>query len=389
MDRSARIAVLGAGLGGLSVAGLLQRAGFPVTIYEQTPVFSRIGAGIILGANAAKVLRRLGLEHALVETGIRPDAFVSRAWDTGETTYELRFDAEMEARFDGPFVNIHRADLHRLLQRAVTPGTIRLGHKIAGIDEEPGGLRLTFENGAVAWADIAIGADGIRSRVREIILGAEEPRFIGRVAPRAVFRASRVAGPPIRDCTKWWGPDRHVLAYYMTARRDEVYVMAAVPADRWDGDDAPMRGSREELLAAIDGFHPDLQRTVAAATDVMVWPICDRPRNDRWSDGRIVLLGDACHPVRPFMAAGGSMALEDAAMLSRCLAHFPDPSTAFARYAALRIPRVAQVQHGSLANTWMRGPTDIDWFFKYDPYAGALDATDATSAASTLWRRSA
>ena len=374
MDRTTRIAVLGAGLGGLTVAGLLQHAGFDVQVYEQTPAFSRIGAGIILGANAAKVLRRLDLERGLAETGIRPDAFVSRTWDTGETTYELRFDAEMDARFDGPFVNIHRADLHRLLQSPLAPGTIRFGYRIAGIDETSCGLRLRFENGAMAEADIAIGADGIRSKVREIVLGAEEPRFIGRVAPRAVFPASRIAGAPIRDCTKWWGPDRHVLAYYMTARRDEVYVMAAVPADSWDGDDTPKPGSRDEFLAAIEGFHPDLQRAVEAATDVMVWPICDRPRNDRWSDGRIVLMGDACHPVRPFMAAGGSMALEDAALLSRCLAHFPDPSTAFARYAALRIPRVAEVQEGSLANVWMRGPTDIDWFFAYDPWAVPLEA---------------
>ena len=374
MDRTTRIAVLGAGLGGLTVAGLLQRAGFDVQVYEQTPAFSRIGAGIILGANAAKVLRRLDLERGLAETGIRPDAFVSRTWDTGETTYELRFDAEMDARFDGPFVNIHRADLHRLLQSPLAPGTIRFGHRIAGIDETSCGLRLRFENGAQAEADIAIGADGIRSKVREIVLGAEEPRFIGRVAPRAVFPASRIAGAPIRDCTKWWGPDRHVLAYYMTARRDEVYVMAAVPADGWDGDDTPKPGSRDEFLAAIEGFHPDLQRAVEAATDVMVWPICDRPRNDRWFDGRIVLMGDACHPVRPFMAAGGSMALEDAALLSRCLAHFPDPTTAFARYAALRIPRVAEVQDGSLANVWMRGPTDIDWFFAYDPWTVPLDA---------------
>jgi len=373
MDRRTRIVVLGAGLGGLTVAALLQRAGFPVAVYEQTPSFSRIGAGIILGANAAKILRRLNLEHGLIETGIRPDAFVSRTWDTGETTYELCFDAEMDARFDGPFVNVHRADLHQLLQSALLPDTIRFGQKIVGIEEAAGGLRLTFENGNSTEADIAIGADGIRSKVREIILGVEEPRFVGRIAPRAVFPSNRIKGTPIRDCTKWWGPDRHVLAYYMTARRDEVYVMAAIPADRWEGDDTPKRSSRDEFLGAIEGFHPDLQRAVEAASDVMVWPIYDRPRNDRWSVGSAVLMGDACHPVRPFMAAGGSMALEDAAILSRCLVHFSDPSTAFERYAALRIPRVAEVQRGSLANTWMRGSTDIDWFFAYDAFATPLE----------------
>ncbi len=374
MDKATRIAVLGAGLAGLTTAGLLQRAGFSVTIYEQSPGFSRIGAGIILGANVAKVMRRLGLERGLATTGIRPDAFLSRAWDSGETLYELVFDAACEARFDGPFVNVHRADLHQLLQQPLEPGTIRFGHKIAGIDETAGGLTLSFENGATVEADLAIGADGIRSKVREIILGFEEPRFTGRIAPRAVFPADRIKGDPIRDCTKWWAPDRHVLAYYMTARRDEVYVMAAIPADRWDGDGSPVRDNRDEFIAALHGYHPDLLRTAEAETNVTVWPIHDRPRNDRWSLGHVVLMGDACHPVRPFMAAGGSMAIEDAAIISRCLVEFDDPGTAFARYAAIRIPRVADVQRISIDNTWMRGPTDTDWFFAYDAFSVPLHA---------------
>jgi 6-hydroxynicotinate 3-monooxygenase len=374
MDRGTRIAILGAGLAGLTAAGLLQRAGFSVAVYEQTAIFSRIGAGIILGANVAKVLRRLDLEHRLTETGIRPDAFVSRAWDTGQTTYELVFDADCEARFGGPFVNIHRADLHQLLQTALEPGTIRFGHKLAGIDETAGGVTLAFENGVVAEADLAIGADGIRSKVREVMLGLQEPRFIGRIAPRAVFAADRITGGPICDCTKWWAPDRHVLAYYMTARRDEVYVMGAIPAERWDGDGSPIRGSRDEFVAAFDGFHSDLRRAVEAATEVTVWPICDRPRNDCWSKGRVVLMGDACHPVRPFMAAGGAMAIEDAAVLSRCIAQFADPSTAFARYAAVRIPRVAEVQRISIENTWMHGATETDWFFAHDCCIVPLDA---------------
>jgi 6-hydroxynicotinate 3-monooxygenase len=374
MNKATRIAILGAGLAGLTAAGLLQRAGFSVAVYEQSPNFSRIGAGIILGANVAKVLRRLDLEHGLATTGIRPDAFVSRAWDSGDTTYELVFDAACEARFDGPFVNIHRADLHQLLQSALAPGTIRFGHKIVDIDETANGVTLSFENGAVVEADLAIGADGIRSKVREIMLGFEEPRFIGRIAPRAVFPADRIKGDPIRDCTKWWAPDRHVLAYYMTARRDEVYVMAAIPAERWDGDGSPVRGNRDEFIAAFDGFHPDLLRAAEAATDVTVWPILDRPRNDCWSKGRVVLMGDACHPVRPFMAAGGAMAIEDAAVLSRCISQFADPATAFARYAAVRIPRVAEIQRISIENTWMHGATETDWFFAYDPCVVPLDA---------------
>ncbi|HEY8337387.1 MAG TPA: FAD-dependent monooxygenase [Tardiphaga sp.] len=374
MDRGTRIAVLGAGLAGLTVAGLLQRAGFTVTVYEQTPNFSRIGAGIILGANVAKVLRRLDLEHAFAGTGIRPDAFVSRTWDSGDTTYRLNFDAETEARFGGPFVNIHRADLHRLLQQPLEPGSIRFGHKLAGLDETADGVTLTFENGVTEQADIAIGADGIRSKVREIILGFEEPRFIGRIAPRAVFAADRIKGPPIGDCTKWWGRDRHVLAYYMTPRRDEVYLMAAIPAERWDGDGSPVRGDRDEFIAGFDGCHADLRRAAEAAADITVWPICDRPRNDTWSKGRAVLMGDACHAVRPFMAAGGSAAIEDAAVLARCISQFGDPGSAFASYAATRIPRVAEIQRISIDNTWMHGATETDWFFGYDPCTAPLAA---------------
>ncbi len=173
---------------------------------SRSPSFSRIGAGIILGANVSKVLRRLDLEDAFAATGIRPDAFLSRAWDTGEQLYRLDFDAECEARFGGPFVNIHRADLHQLLQRPLAPGTIRFGHKLTGIEERGDALTLRFENGTSAEADIAIGADGIRSITRELILGAEEPRFIGRSAPRAVFPASRIKGDPIDDCTSGGRP---------------------------------------------------------------------------------------------------------------------------------------------------------------------------------------
>lgn len=372
MKQDTRIAVVGAGLGGLTAAGFLQRAGFAVSVYEQAPSFSRIGAGIILSANVMKVLRRLGIERALVETGIKPHSYISRDWDTGETLYEIVFDAASEEHYGGAYLNVHRGDLHRVLERVVTPGTIAFDHRLVGLDETGDGVRLSFENGVKVDADIVIGADGIRSKVRESLLGTEPPRFAGAVAQRAIFPTERLNGFKIPDCTKWWGSDRHILPYFMTSRRDEIYVIGVVPAAQWESDAASLPSSREEMLESFADFHVDLRRVIEASDDVSVWPIFDRERDDRWSGGRIVLLGDACHPMRPYMAGGGAMAIEDGAILARCLETFDNLAEACRVYEATRIPRVSEVQRISIENSWMRGPTETDWFYCYDPCVAPL-----------------
>jgi 6-hydroxynicotinate 3-monooxygenase len=375
MKPNTRVAVVGAGLGGLTAAGFLQRAGFAVTVYEEAPAFSRIGAGIILSANATKVLRRLGIEDALVAAGIKPHCYVSRAWDTGATMYEIVFDADSERRCGGPYLNIHRGDLHAVLERGVAPGTIAFDHQLVDLQEAGDAMRLVFANGATDDADVVIGADGIRSKVREFVVDPEPPQFVGATAYRAIFPAARLNGFKIPDCTKWWGTDRHCLPYYLTGRRDEVYAIGVVPASGWDSDEASVPATREQYLASFTGFHPDLQRVLNAVDSVSLWPIFDRERNDCWSIGRMVLLGDACHPMRPFMAAGGAMAVEDGTILARCLAEFDDPAEAFRCYEATRIPRVGRVQEISIANTWMRGPTDTDWFYCYDACTAPLAAS--------------
>ena len=372
MDRRTRIAVVGAGLGGMTAAGFLQRAGFSVTVYEQAPAFSRIGAGIILSSNVMKVLRRLGVEQMIVEAGIKADSYISRDWATGETMYKIEFDAASEQRFGGPYANIHRGDLHAILEKGVAPGSIAFNHRLVALDEASDAIRLVFANGLKVNADIVIGADGINSKVREYLLGTEPPRFIGAAAHRAIFPTEALRGFKVPDCTKWWGPDRHCLVYFLTGRRDEIYVIGVAPRQKWDSNAMSLPSSRDELMNDFANFHPDLLRVIEVTTDVTVWPIYDRERNDRWSGGRIVLLGDACHPMRPFMAAGGAMAIEDAAMLSRCLAKFDDPNEVYRWYEATRVDRVGDAQRISIENSWMRGPTDTNWFYCYDPCVAPL-----------------
>src|ERR1700694_1913658 len=200
MHRGLRIAVVGAGLGGMTTAGLLQRAGFNVKVYEQAPAFSRIGAGIHLSANVMVVMRRLGIEQTLVDIGLHPDAFVSRQWDTGEVLFELPLDAANEARYGAPYINVHRGDRHAVLESALDPGAVSFGHKLVSIEQRSSSVRLVFENGVAAEADIVIGAAGVNSKVREVLLCAEKPRFSGHIAHRAVFPAALLNGLGIRAC---------------------------------------------------------------------------------------------------------------------------------------------------------------------------------------------
>jgi 6-hydroxynicotinate 3-monooxygenase len=374
MRQTTRIAVIGAGLGGMTAAGLLQRRGFEVKVYEQAPAFSRIGAGIHLSANVMLVMRHLGIEQALSDIGLHPDAFVSRQWDTGEILFELPFDPANESRYGAAYINVHRGDLHSVLESALAPGTVAFGRKLVGIDQSGAAVRLSFEDGGQAETDLVIGADGLNSNVREHLLGPEKPRYTGHIAHRAIFPASRLNGLAIRACTKWWGPGNHILVYYMTQAREDVYLVTSAPQAEWASDAAFVPCGRDEFVATFEGYHAELRQVVETAPEVTKWPVFDREPVEQWSDGRVVLLGDACHPMRPYMAAGAAMAIEDAAILARCIAEIGvnDPGEAFGWYAANRKPRVGRVQQISMSNTWLRTPVDPEWFFSYDAYVAPL-----------------
>ena len=176
--------------------------------------------------------------------------------------------------------------------------------------------------------------------------------------------------------TKWWGADRHIVIYFVTAARDEVYFTTSQPerAEWITKESWSTKGDLEEMRAAFAGFHPDVRAVLSAAPDVHKWGIFERDPLPTWRKGRTVLLGDSCHPMTPYMPSGAAMALEDAAVLARSIAELDDIADAFRLYEATRKPRASMVQTGSSANTWMRDATNPDWLYGYDAWTVPLAA---------------
>ncbi len=185
--------------------------------------------------------------------------------------------------------------------------------------ERRDGVRSGFADGSRADADLVIGADGVHSVVRDSLFGAEKPIFTGRVAYRTTYPASRLGGAAIDDCAKWWGPDRHIVIYYVNPRRDEIYFVTSTPEPDFDVESWSAKGDLDMLRAAYRDFHPKVRAVLDACPEVHKWALFEREPLLRWSADRITLLGDACHPMTPYMAQGAATAIEDAAVLPRCL----------------------------------------------------------------------
>jgi 6-hydroxynicotinate 3-monooxygenase len=371
-----RIAIVGGGLGGVAAGALLQRAGFKVDIYEQAPAFSRLGAGIHMGPNVLKIFRRLGIEDALVAMGAKPDYWFSRDGATGDYLSRIPLGDFALKEYGAHYVTVHRGDLHALQISALAPDAIRFGKQLEGVADDGSGVDLIFTDGTRARADIVIGADGINSRIREALLGPEKPNYSGWVGHRSIIPAERLARYDLdfEDCVKWWSKDRHMMVYFTTGRRDEYYYVTGVPHPGWDTDGSFVPSSREEMQAAFEGHGPVVRALIDCSDEVTKWPLLNRNPLPLWSKGRMVLLGDACHPMKPHMAQGAAMAIEDAAMLTRCLeaTGLGDYTAAFKLYEVNRRERASRVQAVSNANTWLRTQEDPAWVFAYDIYEAPL-----------------
>jgi salicylate hydroxylase len=342
------VAIIGGGIGGLTAAVGLLQAGFDVRVYEQARWLSEVGAGINIGPNAARLLIKLGLRDELDKVAFRSPHFHQRRWQDGRTLTRIPLGEAIEAAFGAPHMIFHRGELHSVLAKAVPPERVHLGHRCVGVTQDAEGVEAQFENGATAAADVLIAADGIHSTIRRILIGPERPRFACR-AYRGLIPAERVPDIP-RESTAWLGPGRHLVHYFVSAGRLLNFV-GHVEQEDWISESWTEPGSVSDPRAAYAGWHPQVQQVLDAVDETFIWAVIDRKPIDRWSFGRVTMLGDACHPMLPFMGQGGAQAIEDAAAVTACLLrHTDDVETALKLYETVRLPRASKIQDGSWDN---------------------------------------
>jgi salicylate hydroxylase/6-hydroxynicotinate 3-monooxygenase len=365
-----KVAIVGAGIAGLTAAAALRRVGIHAQVYEQAQQFSRVGAGIQLTPNGMRLLMGLGVGQRLRERGFAPEVGHHREWDSGEVTYVHPMGVQTEERYGAPDLMMHRAELHGALASLIPEQSVHFNKKLVGLEPAGSRIALAFADGSRAQADAVIGADGIHSAVRELVFGAEELRFTGQVAYRAVFPTRLLGGAGFDDRVKWWGTDRHIVSYILDPRRDEIYFMASTPEPDFVNESWSAPGDLGELREAFAAFHPRARSLLDACPSVRKWALIERNPISRWSSDGVMLIGDACHPMLPYMAQGASSSMEDAVVLARCFASAgpDDVNAVFRRCEANRKERTSAFQAGSRQNSWMRTTAGIDWVYEYDAW---------------------
>jgi salicylate hydroxylase len=386
-----RIGIIGAGIGGLSAALALRQAGFEVDVYEQAAELTEVGGGINMGPNAVRVLRRLGLGPGLDRDGVRPLATQQRRWQDGRTLQRAPLNPLCEELYGAPHLTIHRRDLLAVIAAGMPGERIHLGHRLAGFADRGDGVEAWFENGARIAVDVLVGADGIHSTVRSRLFGDEAPVFAGCVAYRGLVPLGRIADLGLElGNQSWLGPGGHFVHYFVSGGRLLNFV-GWTEHDTWNREDWTDRAATDRALAAFAGWHPQVRRIIAAAETCFIWALFDRDPLPSWSVGRATLLGDACHPMYPFMGQGAAQAIEDGPALAACLAAAGDDvAAALRRYEQARLPRVSRLQAMSRANKtrfhmpdgpaqqardaeWARvgdrAPDGLRWLYDHDPAA--------------------
>lgn len=352
MKRPENVVVVGAGLGGLSAALMLANQGLQVTLLEQAPELGEIGAGIQLSPNATRVLYALGLEKELERVAFRPEGVETRSWRSGRMLSKAPLGERVATRFGFPYLHIHRADLVQALASAANASQrieVLTGANCSGIEQDASSVTALTASGERYTADLLVGADGIRSTVREEVAGEQSPRFTGTVVWRGMVPASALPPGLIRPVAGLWpGPGAHFVHYYVRSG-ELVNFVACLDQSGWEVDSWTEPGEKTQLKSDFKGWHETIQQLIDAADPAQCfkWALFDRDPLASWTDRRVTLLGDACHAMLPFMAQGACMAIEDGAVLAHAVTRGHELGASLAQYESLRRPRTTRMQLGS------------------------------------------
>ncbi|MBK6005618.1 FAD-dependent monooxygenase [Ramlibacter ginsenosidimutans] len=349
-----KILIAGAGLGGLVAALALLRDGHEVQVFEQAKQLGEVGAGLQLSANATRVLSLVGVDEAVRAVASVPAGKQVRLWSTGQVWKLFDLGQESIAEYGHPYYTLYRPDLHAVLADAVrrlAPEALVLGAKVAGFDQTGEGVTLELEDGRRFSGDLLVGADGVHSRVRQGLFGPDAPTFSGCMAWRGVIPAAKLPEhlrAPVG--TNWVGPGGHVI-HYPLRRGELVNFVGVVERSDWKVESWTSAGSTEECAGDFPGWHEDVHTLIRSIQQPFKWALMVREPMRQWTVGRVTLLGDAAHPTLPFLAQGACMAIEDGAMLARCLRETPDAQQALRRFQDARVERTTRIVQGSAANT--------------------------------------
>jgi salicylate hydroxylase len=384
-----KIAIAGAGIGGLAAACCLLKAGHDVEVFEQAPELGEIGAGIQLSANPMHVLNDLGLGEAIAACSVRPGAYVFRLHNTGEVIGQFPLAKEHEATNGAPYNQLHRADLHNLLVakvKSLKSNVVRLNSRVTGFVESDDRVVVNLSDGSKATADILVGADGVKSAIRAQIAGAGSASYTGDAAWRLIVPAERLPANLMGHVMSvWMGPGRHAVCYYLRGGRLLNFV-GLVETDEVSEESWTAKYPWETLKADFAGWHEDIQTVIDQADRDMCfrWSLFYRPPIEKWSTRRVTMLGDAVHATLPYLAQGAAMAIEDGAVLTRALASTDSVPDALQLYERNRIERTSRIVSGSGANRTLfhmsdqaalrqafanrdEGKARNEWLYSYNP----------------------
>jgi salicylate hydroxylase len=347
------VAIVGAGIGGLTAALALIRHGIAVDVYEQAPELKELGAGVQISSNGTRVLYALGLGEAIEKVGVVVAGKEIRLWSTGQTWKLFDLGAISVERYGFPYMMFHRGDLHAVLLDAIRcerPDAIHLNRKCTGITQDDDGVTIQFENGEAARAAIVIGADGVQSRVRFSVFGADQPEFTGIVAWRGLIPRDQVpSGIKLDVGTNWVGPGGHVVHYPVRGGALLNFV-GLLERDDWRVESWTVQGSKDEFSNDFKNWNPLIHECIRRVDVPYKWALFARPPMPAWTKGRVTLLGDACHSMLPMLAQGAVMALEDGLVLARSIARHGIAPEALHSYEAARRERANRAVSGSADN---------------------------------------